>query len=213
MLWYQSSSVGMSPKDRSVGAGIKTPEFMLKQVPFLTPGSPISTHIMSREIERDPEKYKARKTAYCLLTIREKEKKEMGWFFRERRGPAWKQGWTDQTLASISPPPLPLLAIFLIIFILLSASSYANYKNHMQQTMINFKLLLLFLPLLLILLAAFISKCESFMFPKTKAEYGSVDRNWNMPWGLAVLVVVLLVMVSYRSTFQSMWSPIVWRSA
>ncbi|KAJ6953484.1 hypothetical protein NC652_005256 [Populus alba x Populus x berolinensis] len=137
----------------------------------------------------------------------------MAWLLKHTRGPAWKQEWTRRTLASMSLPPFPLVAILFIIILLLSVSSFMSYKNQMQHTLINLKLLLLFLPVLLIFLAMFASKVEIFMFPNTKAQYGSADnRSWNLPWGLAVLVVVLLVMVNYRSSFQSMWSPIVWRS-
>ncbi|KAJ4723312.1 Transmembrane protein [Melia azedarach] len=80
----------------------------------------------------------------------------MGLFFRERRGPAWKHGWTEQTLASVSAPPLPLLAIFGIIILLLTLSSYINYRLQMQQSMMQLKLFLLILPLLLILAAQLI---------------------------------------------------------
>ncbi|KAL9395530.1 hypothetical protein Peur_009783 [Populus x canadensis] len=137
----------------------------------------------------------------------------MAWLLKHTRGPAWKREWTQRTLASLSLPPFPLVAIFFIIILLLSVSSFMSYKNQMRHALINFKLLLLFLPVLLIFLAMFASKVETFVFPNTKAQYGSADnRSWNLPWGLAVLVVVLLVMVNYRSSFQSMWSPIVWRS-
>ncbi|KAJ9186450.1 hypothetical protein P3X46_002022 [Hevea brasiliensis] len=135
----------------------------------------------------------------------------MGWLWPERRG--WKQGWTEKTLASVSPPPFPLLAIFLIIFLLLFVSSYFNVKDQMQHTVINFKLFLLFVPVLLILLAQLLSNFESFIFPVTKAHYGRIRRSWDLPWGMVALVVVLLVMVSYQSSFRSVWSPIVWRSA
>lgn len=78
--------------------------------------------------------------------------------------------------------------------------------------MINFNLFLLFLPVLLILVAQVLSKCESFIVPATKAEYGRIRRSWDLPWGVVALVVVLLVMLSYQSSFRSVWSPIVWRS-
>ncbi|EEF52723.1 uncharacterized protein LOC8274663 [Ricinus communis] len=136
----------------------------------------------------------------------------MGWLWPERRGPAWKQGWAEHTIASISPPPFPLLAIFLIIFLLLFVSSYFNYKYQMQHTFIHFKLFLLFLPVLLIFIAKLVSKTERPFFPATKAVYGTVRPNWDLPWGVAVLLVVLLVMVSYQSSLRSVWSPLVWRS-
>ncbi|XP_050215014.1 uncharacterized protein LOC126666095 [Mercurialis annua] len=136
----------------------------------------------------------------------------MGWLWRERRGPAWKQGWAEHTITSISPPPFPLLAIFVIIIVLLSLSSYFNYKSQMQQGVINFKLIMLFLPVLLIFIAKLVSKGDRFFFYTTKAEYGTLRRNWDLPWGVGILVVILLVMLSYQSSLRSVWSPIVWRS-
>ncbi|KAK2983786.1 hypothetical protein RJ640_017189 [Escallonia rubra] len=65
----------------------------------------------------------------------------MDWFYPKRRGPEWKQGWTSQTLYSISTPPLPLLAIFAIVVFLLSISQYTNYKSQLNNTMINFQVL------------------------------------------------------------------------
>ncbi|XWS24488.1 hypothetical protein CRYUN_Cryun28dG0106900 [Craigia yunnanensis] len=60
----------------------------------------------------------------------------MGWFFKER-GPRWKQGWTEQTITSISAPPLPLLSIFGIICLLLLVSSYVNCKKEIHYTVLN----------------------------------------------------------------------------
>ncbi|XP_031283249.1 uncharacterized protein LOC116141909 [Pistacia vera] len=128
----------------------------------------------------------------------------MGWFFTERRGPAWKQGWAEQTLSSVSAPPLPLVAIFGIIFLLFWLSSYINYKLQMQHTMINLKVFLLFLPVLLIFA---VQLTESFR-PKTYRRPADVGSNFcNLPWSVMVLVVLLLVMVSYHSHVQSMWTP------
>uniref|UniRef100_A0A9I9CZN8 Transmembrane protein n=1 Tax=Cucumis melo TaxID=3656 RepID=A0A9I9CZN8_CUCME len=62
-------------------------------------------------------------------TEREKIRRQMGWLIRERRGPAWKQGWAEQALSSITPPPRPLLAILGILVILLSVSSYSSYRS------------------------------------------------------------------------------------
>ncbi|TXG52060.1 hypothetical protein EZV62_021229 [Acer yangbiense] len=127
----------------------------------------------------------------------------MGWLWRDSRGPAWKQGWADQTLASMSAPPWPLVAIFGIIFMLLSLSSYINYRVQMQQNMINFKIFLMFLPVLLI----FVAKITWSFKPRT-AKHGSADDNTrSFPWSMAALVVVLLALVSYQSRVQSMWSP------
>ncbi|KAK2634512.1 hypothetical protein Ddye_029304 [Dipteronia dyeriana] len=38
--------------------------------------------------------------------------KSMDWFYTKRRGPEWKQGWSGQTLVSVSVVLPPLLAVF-----------------------------------------------------------------------------------------------------
>ncbi|CAI0435254.1 unnamed protein product, partial [Linum tenue] len=124
-----------------------------------------------------------------------------------------------KTLASISAPPIPLLTLLLIIFFLLYLSSYSNYKHHMNQTFISFKLVLLFVPVAMIFAAQLLPKFERFVFPRTKAEYyGSSSsavkrRQLDLPWGMVAVVVFLLLMVSFQSSLQSMWSPVVRRSS
>ncbi|XVF73824.1 hypothetical protein PTKIN_Ptkin13bG0018900 [Pterospermum kingtungense] len=135
----------------------------------------------------------------------------MGWFFKER-GPGWKQGWTQQTITSISAPPLPLLSIFGIICLLLLLSSYVNAKKEIHHTVLNLKLFLLFLPVVLIFAAQFVSKCERFVIPYARTKRELEYRTSNLPWGMVVLVAVLMLMVSYQSYFHAMWSPNIWRS-
>ncbi|KAK8509996.1 hypothetical protein V6N13_118535 [Hibiscus sabdariffa] len=134
----------------------------------------------------------------------------MGWLFKES-GRGGKQGWTEQTISSVSAPPLPLLSIFAIISLLLLLSSYINFKKEVHHTVLNLKLFLLFLPVILIFAAQFASKCERFVIPyaRTKRE---LRRTRDLPWGMIVLVALLLVMLSYQSYFHSMWSPNIWRS-
>ncbi|GFS42806.1 hypothetical protein Acr_00g0081770 [Actinidia rufa] len=125
----------------------------------------------------------------------------MEWLYPKRRGPEWKHGWTEQTLASITTPPLPLLAIFAIVIFLLCLSQYTNYKAQIQHSMINFQLVLFLLPVLLIfvLLSGFTS--GRFNIRALSPDH----RSGGFPWPVAVLVVVLLVLVSYQSSFHSKW--------
>lgn len=126
----------------------------------------------------------------------------MGLFHRDSRGPAWKQGWTERTLGSLSAPPLPLLAIFGIIILLMTVSSYIKYRLQMQYTMLNLKLFLLILPLVVIFAAQLV---WSFRLGFTRR--GLDDMASNVPWSMVALVIVLLVLVSYQSQIQSMWTP------
>ncbi|KAF5740863.1 hypothetical protein HS088_TW11G00943 [Tripterygium wilfordii] len=157
--------------------------------------------------EKDPKEH----SGNWKGVIAERVSLDMGWLFSERRGPAWKHGWTEQTLASISAPPLPLLAIFSIIVLLLLLSSFVSFSSVIQHTKLNFSFFLLLLPLLLILIAPLVSKFERFEFLRPRTKYVLAHQARDLPWGVVLLVVVLLVMVSYQSSLRSMWSPLIWR--
>lgn len=137
----------------------------------------------------------------------------MGWFLREGSSSSWKVGWTERTLASLRAPPLPLVAIVGIVVVLLSISSYANYKSQVQKTMIGFKVFLLVLPLLLIFVANSVTKYGSVLVisPRTKREPATSEAGGS-PWGVALLLIVLMVLISYKSYFHSKWWPPIWGS-
>ncbi|XVF63686.1 hypothetical protein PTKIN_Ptkin09bG0106800 [Pterospermum kingtungense] len=122
----------------------------------------------------------------------------MDWFFKQK-GPGYKQGRTDQTITSPSAaPPLPALSIFGIICLLLYVS-YTNNKKEIQHTVVNLKLFLLFLPLVFILAAQFVSKWERLVVPYPRTKREMEYRSWDLPWGVVLLVLLLLVVVSYQS--------------
>ncbi|KAJ7967206.1 Transmembrane protein [Quillaja saponaria] len=93
----------------------------------------------------------------------------MEWFYPKRRGPEWKQGWTGQTVASISAPPFHLLAIFGIVISLLWLSQYTDYKAQWRKTTINFQIFLFLLPVLLILFMISFSTSGRFNFRVTRS--------------------------------------------
>ncbi|KAK4802983.1 hypothetical protein SAY86_001186 [Trapa natans] len=83
---------------------------------------------------------------------------------RRRRGPEWKQGWTERTLTSISIPSIHLLAIFLIvIFLLWCSSSYSEPRSHhLRHSMASLQILLILSPILAILLSALYTNARRF---------------------------------------------------
>lgn len=123
----------------------------------------------------------------------------MEWVYPRRRGPQWKQGWTGQTLSSISSPPLPLLTISGIVFVLLWFSQYTGYKAQLHQTAINFQIFLLLLPVLLIFFMISFSSGGRFAF----WQHATVEQS--PPWGIAMLVGLLVLLLSYQSWFHSKW--------
>ncbi|KAG7020455.1 hypothetical protein SDJN02_17139, partial [Cucurbita argyrosperma subsp. argyrosperma] len=138
----------------------------------------------------------------------------MGWLIRERRGPSWKQGWAEQALASIAPPPRPLLAVLGILVILLSVSSYSSYRSQVKRTKVNFKIFFLLLPLVFVFVGNSIVRYGRLVIitPRTKLEPVYVaEGTAASPWGAAALLVVLLVLISYQPYFHSKWFPSIWR--
>lgn len=137
----------------------------------------------------------------------------MDWVYPKRRGPEWKQSWTSQTLSTISSPPLQLLAIFAIVLFLLSLSQYTTYKSQLNNTRINFQLFLFLVPVLLIFFirSSLVTNANgrSFNFwvrgPQLRRDVSDHRPPGASPWGVAVLVLLLLVLVSYQSSFHSKW--------
>ncbi|XVE67107.1 hypothetical protein DITRI_Ditri08aG0133800 [Diplodiscus trichospermus] len=136
----------------------------------------------------------------------------MEWVYPRRRGPQWKQGWTGQTLSSVSAPPLPLLTIFGIVVVLLWLSPCTDYKAQLHNTAINFQIFLLLLPMLLILFMISYSSYGGFAFWQQRPEHESVHRSGGSPWRIAMVVGVLFVLLSYQSSFHSKWFGPLWRS-
>lgn len=130
----------------------------------------------------------------------------MEWFYPKRRGPEWKQGWTGQTMGSVSSPPLPLLAIFGIVISLLWLSHYTGYKAQLHHSAINLQIFLVLLPILLILFMASYSTNWLLYYRLRSSQHDSAPRSTgSFPWGIAIFVVVLLMLLSYRATFHSKW--------
>ncbi|KAI4389973.1 hypothetical protein MLD38_002132 [Melastoma candidum] len=135
----------------------------------------------------------------------------MGWLIREKRGPAWKHGWGDRAVASLSPPPASVLTIFLIVIVLLWMSFSVEYDRQVRRAVVGMNLMLLLLPVLLFILVSRVSiDGGRLVVPLLRAEQDVVRRAGSVPWGVVVLLVLVLVMLYYQPGFHSKWSP--WRS-
>ncbi|KAG2303125.1 hypothetical protein Bca52824_031776 [Brassica carinata] len=135
----------------------------------------------------------------------------MGWFVKERRGGAWKRGWLEETLFSSSAPPLTLLSLFAIISLLLFLSSYPRYKYEVEKTAANLKLFLLFLPILFVFLLVSLQFVHRILFRSSYYvrvnQAASVFGEGQFPWGVLLMLVLILLLVSKQSYFHSLWYP------
>ncbi|CAK9317320.1 unnamed protein product [Citrullus colocynthis] len=135
-------------------------------------------------------------------TVKEKLltwKDTMSWVVEER-GPEWKYGWAERTMASMSLPPMPLLAFLGVVVLLLSLQS--------QQMVFDFKIFLLALPFLLIFVANSIAVSGTVGSAAMRTKNRSAqEAERTSPWGVAVLLFLLLILLWNRPYFRSKWSP------
>ncbi|KAL6504753.1 hypothetical protein OROHE_023511 [Orobanche hederae] len=140
----------------------------------------------------------------------------MSSFVRERRGVSWK----DKTLDSISPPPLPLLVFSGILIMLLYFESWSEYHERVERTKSGFRFGLFLLPLVVVLavnMMVFGRRIVRYILGVPAPEYEAAESECgigrsaeasdggNLAPGLLLILLIVLVMVYYRSSVQSRW--------
>ncbi|WJX46691.1 hypothetical protein P8452_33465 [Trifolium repens] len=101
-----------------------------------------------------------------------------------------KKGWMENSLSSISTPPLQLVAIVGIVVFLLWISSYMN----MQSTSTNLNLFLLFLTLVITLMSLF----GRYVVPESNVTNMDGGDGGQSTWGSVALLMFLLIFISNR---------------
>ena len=148
---------------------------------------------------------------YCIRNIPKKKKKGIyqGLFLRHLH--MADQGYSSSSSSSHqSPLRLHLLFVFLILLMFLGFSWYINYEPVLESVFGNFKLFLIVSPLLLLLVAHFLSNSERSPFYQfiPLPERDSFHRAGGTPWGLGFALVLLCFMISYHSYFKESWFPL-----
>ncbi|KAJ1698698.1 hypothetical protein LUZ63_007210 [Rhynchospora breviuscula] len=112
-------------------------------------------------------------------------------------------------------PPLPLhLCFFLLTLIcFIFFSWYMSYESFLETVAYQARLILMLSPLVLLLAVHLMSTNErqhiSFFIPLPERD--SLHRAGGSPWGVGLVLVLLLLMVSYQSYFQERWFPLLSR--
>ncbi|KAL5540713.1 hypothetical protein UlMin_045025 [Ulmus minor] len=118
--------------------------------------------------------------------------------------------------SSSSSLPLHLCFFLGILLTLMSFSWYINYESLIEGVMDQVKLLLMVSPLLLLLVVHFLANDErrvslmNGLIPLPEKD--SLHRAGGTPWGVGFLLVFLLFMISYQSSLQERWFPLLARS-
>ncbi|ESQ42003.1 hypothetical protein EUTSA_v10015028mg [Eutrema salsugineum] len=117
------------------------------------------------------------------------------------RSPYYGSSYLDY----LSFPNPHLCFFFIVVFFVLSLTWYLNYESILEDTISHLKLVFMFSPLFLLLLLHFFSGGLSFDVPWPGQD--SIHSAGSSPWGVAALLVVILLMVWYQSDFQERWFP------
>ncbi|RYR49550.1 hypothetical protein Ahy_A07g036061 isoform B [Arachis hypogaea] len=96
----------------------------------------------------------------------------------------------------------------------LGFSWYLNYEPIMESLMEQVKLVLMVSPLVLLLVLHLVTNYGdggllSSVIPLPERD--SLHRAGGTPWGVGLVLVILLFMVSYQSSFQERWFPLLSR--
>ncbi|KAL3832886.1 hypothetical protein ACJIZ3_007622 [Penstemon smallii] len=96
------------------------------------------------------------------------------------------------------------LCFFLfILFAFVGFTWYINYESIFEGLFDQIKLILIISPLLLLLSVHLLSTFEkSFAFTQSPEKDSD---NGGTPWGVGLVLVLLLFMISYQSDFRERW--------
>lgn len=125
--------------------------------------------------------------------------------------------YSSSSSSQSQQPALPLhLCFFLfVLLIFIGISWYSNYESMLEDFFDQVKLILMISPLVLLLVLHLLSNFESSYrkFPSIipLPEKESLHRAGGTPWGVGFLLVFLLFMISYQSSLQERWFPILSR--
>ncbi|KAF5448939.1 hypothetical protein F2P56_029430, partial [Juglans regia] len=112
---------------------------------------------------------------------------------------------------SLNPLPYPVLLILAVISIFLGMSWYFSYEEAVESVEEQMSWLLLATPVVLVIIVRWLSSLEN---PERLFSMSPWDQRrrthhrpseGSSPWGVAAWIVLLLIMVQYRSIFVDSW--------
>jgi ABC-type xylose transport system permease subunit len=115
--------------------------------------------------------------------------------------------WFSQsTLDSVSTNSFHFITIFVIVVFLLWFSQSTEYEEEVKHTAGNFKLFLFLLPFLLMLIFVLVYSTRGRLhFPFLRPEYEMIQQAGGVPWRAVMFLVLILVLLSYQSSFRVKW--------
>ncbi|KAI9072372.1 hypothetical protein K1719_024204 [Acacia pycnantha] len=101
--------------------------------------------------------------------------------------------------------PIHFCFFFFVFLFMLGLSWYINYESAFEDMMIKVKICLCLVPLFLLLLVHCLSGSPSSLLQLLPSERNSLHRAGGSPWGVAVLLLLVLFLIPYQSSFHKRW--------
>ncbi|KAL7238281.1 hypothetical protein ACSBR2_004396 [Camellia fascicularis] len=112
--------------------------------------------------------------------------------------------------------PIHLTFFLVILLFLKSFSWYINYEYMFEGFFDQVKLVFIVSPLILLLVVSVLSNFGTG--PRRRSpiflplpEKDSPDRAGGIPWRVGFILMLLFFMISYQSSFQDRWFPLLSR--
>ncbi|BAT91132.1 hypothetical protein LR48_Vigan08g191800 [Vigna angularis] len=112
---------------------------------------------------------------------------------------------------TLNPLPYPVLLILSLIFLFFAISWYFSYEEVVETAEEQFGWVLFATPVVLILIVRWLSSMENSEWFSASLPWESRWRTHqgpsegSSPWGVAALILVLLIMAQYQSNFLNSW--------
>ena len=114
--------------------------------------------------------------------------------------------------------PLHLCFFLLVLLLFLGFSWYTSYESAAESFGSQARILLMASPFALLLAVRLLSGVSAGkggaargvgdLLAVPMPERDSIHRAGGSPWGVGLLLLLLLVMVSYQSNFRDKWFPL-----
>ncbi|CAK9169065.1 unnamed protein product [Ilex paraguariensis] len=109
--------------------------------------------------------------------------------------------------------PIHFLFFLVVLFLFLTFTWYINYESMCEDFMDQLKLILIISPVVLLLVVHWLSSKDRDRVPFiiSLPEKDSLHRAGGSPWGVAFLLVFLLLVISHHNSLHERWFPLLSR--
>ncbi|PWA86096.1 hypothetical protein CTI12_AA142590 [Artemisia annua] len=106
--------------------------------------------------------------------------------------------------------PIHFFFFLFVLFLFMCFTWYINYETKIESFMHTLKIYLMLTPVVLLLLVHWLSSGGRNWFPSLlpMPEKDALHRAGGSPWGVALVLVFLIYMVSYQSYIHERWYPL-----